>query len=269
MKAVRKLPALILLALAAQGCGGGDDSGMLSGPTGPYPAGQRRPDTNGKALVYAGRGTAVAEANVYADILAEHGVESDMADEYSLPDLSLDELAAYDVLVWPGGYATQQSNALDVATRERVREAVRERGLGFVGVCAGAFIAGVYGNLPEWGLRLIPSDFPYYYLEQQGVSAAMVNLTFSDGSQRDIVWYGGPQLNGFGQVVARYPNGDSAIGQNWSGAGLVVLSAGHPDAPESWRSSFGLSDSDGSQVDHELAWKMASAAIERTPMPGF
>jgi hypothetical protein len=57
----------------------------------------------------------------------------------------------FDVLVFPGGKASEQSEALGADGREAVRAHLRSGG-GYVGICAGAFLAS---SGRAWGLNII------------------------------------------------------------------------------------------------------------------
>ena len=65
------------------------------------------------------------------------------------------------------------------------------------------------------------------------------------------IWYGtGPGDPGHpGGVVARYPDGNPAITELWSGNGFVVLWGVHPTATASTLSSLGVSSSDGTHPE--------------------
>lgn len=79
------------------------------------------------------------------------GDESVSLTVVSEKDIREGRLGGYDVLVVPGGHAGVQGTALGAAGRKAVREFVRGGG-GYVGVCAGAFLAGVND---EWGLKIV------------------------------------------------------------------------------------------------------------------
>lgn len=214
------------------------------------------------ALVFNGSGTAGDDTASVVALLKAKGLTYRVVTSAQLNAMTLEEIADHGVIVWPGGKAKTMSDSLTAATEERVRTAVAEHGVGYVGFCAGAFVTGDYGS---WGLKFVPIDFPYYYLEYQGVVTAMVEVTFADGSTRDLVWYGGPELANFGQPIAKHPDGTTAIGQDFVGQGLVILSGPHPEAPDSWRA--GLNDSDGN--DLELTWKLIDAALKGEPVEGY
>src|SRR4051812_38995165 len=163
------------------------------------------------------------------------------------------------MFVWPGGSGTQMLNSLSGETRKRIRSAVIDYGVSYLGFCAGAFLgvspAPSGTNAPAY-LSLIPAPvLDYYYLENQGVTYAMTMQTFADGSQHDIVWYGGPVTpNLTGGVVSRYPTGEPSITQAREGAGFVIVSGGHPASP-----NLGIGDKDG--VDLDVVWMLIDAAL--------
>lgn len=281
MKKIRSKTAVLLVAgllAAISGCTG--QSAGLNGGLGamtmawPTDASVQVPRAAGSyevdALIFNGVGTAGADMDKIASILDSHGKSYQIVSSDELNSMTLDDLSRFGVIVWPGGYATQMSNSLTAETRTLVRKAVVERGVGFTGFCAGAFIA--VSPLPEdgqpqgWGFSILPQEtLPYYYLEDQGVVADMVQVSLADGQTRDLVWYGGPTTPEVsGGVIARYPNGQPAISQTWAGRGFVVISGPHPESPDSWRTSFGLVDSDGS--DDELAFQLINAALQRRPL---
>ena len=225
------------------------------------------------ALIYHGVATAYGDDEAIEGILDTLGISYQEASSDELNDMTLDHLSQFRMIVWPGGYAGQMSRSLTAATRDRIRLAVQERGVSFVGICAGAFIAvspaaepGAEG--PSWGLSLIAAEtLPYYHLEDEGVDYAMVDLDFARGPRRSLVWWGGPTLpevtNG---VIARYrDNHLPAMIQTWSGKGFVILSGPHPEAPLSWKTKLGLSDSAG--LEQDIAALLFQAALNREPLP--
>jgi len=66
-------------------------------------------------------------------------------------DVATQNLAAYDVLVFPGGSGSGQSKGIGEAGLENVREFVSNGG-GYVGICAGAYLA--CSNF-SWGLGIL------------------------------------------------------------------------------------------------------------------
>lgn len=220
------------------------------------------------ALIFNGTGTAGVDAQQIAEILDSKGKTWAMADSAQLDAMSVEELAKFGMIVWPGGYAGVNSSSLSAETRVRIRQAVSERGVSFIGFCAGAFIAVSPAGEPQgWGLGLVNAPtLDYFPLEDQGVTASMVPVKLGGGTTRELLWYGGPQMHEWpGTIVGRYADGAGAISQLRVGQGVVVLSGPHPEGPQSWRDEFGLVDSDG--LDFELAWQLMDAALNRVGLP--
>lgn len=216
-------------------------------------------------LIYAGDAAAYDDPEALAAIAESKGLTHQSVTSAELNQMSLDDLAKFGTIAWPGGYAGQMSDSLTAQTRDNIRRAVQERGVSFVGICAGAFIA--VSPDTSWGLSIVKAEtLPYYHLEDEGTDDAMVGIKLTQGSDRQLVWWGGPYLPEWqGGVIARYSdNNQPAIAQTWSGNGLVILSGPHPEAPENWRSKLGLSDSDG--LDQEIAGQMLVAAAKQQPM---
>lgn len=218
------------------------------------------------ALLFAGSGTWAAEVSSLRAILESKGASYQVVSSSELNALTLQELGEFGVLIFPGGSGGTQASSLKSATRERIRQAVQELGVGYTGFCAGAFIAVAPAPAPGrdviYGLGVVDGPvLDYYELENQGVTASMTLLTLADGSTRDVLWYGGPVTpDRAGDVIARYPNGDAAISQMDSGKGFVVIAGGHPGVPASSKSALGLRDSDGD--DFEITWQLIRAAMK-------
>jgi hypothetical protein len=252
------LSMLCLSLVVLPGC----DGQAVAGPSGAQKI-ARSPSKD--ILIYAGDSTAYGDPEAILEIAEAHDLKAETVSSTELDAMSLDQLADYGAIVWPGGYAGQMSSSLNRSTRDRVRAAVRERGVGFVGFCAGAFIA--VSPDTTWGLSLVVEEtLPYYFLEDEGIDSSMVRVDLLDES-RQLVWWGGPKLPEWPKgIIARYnADGSVAIGQTWAGNGLVVLAGPHPEAPQDWRDKLSLSDSDG--LDQELAWKMIEGALKGQPLP--
>jgi glutamine amidotransferase-like uncharacterized protein len=104
-------------------------------------------------------------------------------------------LEKFDVVVFAGGMASHQFHALGADGRDRVRAFVRKGG-GYVGICAGAFLAA---SAPyEWGMGLVDARIVDHEHWARGVGDVQVELT--DPGQ--AILRGGP-----GSHVYRYANG--------------------------------------------------------------
>ena len=66
-------------------------------------------------------------------------------------------------------------------------------GLNYLGICAGAILAGE--NFDLTGVR-----FRFYSAEDRGIRKEVVATTSADGSTLDQYWEDGPQLSGWGAV---------------------------------------------------------------------
>lgn len=278
------LGLMLLAAGIATACGSsGSDSpagavGALPSQTGPVsiPKGSRSFATD--ALLFNGAGTWSTEVTQLRSIFTAHGVTYQEVSSSQLNAMSTDELAQFGMIVWPGGYGSTQTSSLTTATKDHVREAVQVRGVNYIGFCAGAFVAvnpmPAPGTDPDYGIAIVPGPMLKYYALEAGfeksgkIDLAMTQQSFADGTQRDIVWYGGPMTpNVLGGVVSKYPDGTPAISQIWSGNGFVMLSGGHPTAPQALRDQFGLQDSDGEDLD--IAWKLLDATLHQHELPAF
>ena len=67
------------------------------------------------------------------------------------PDIRSGALAQFDVVVFPGGSGSKQAAALEQAGRAKVRRFV-ERGGGYLGVCAGSYLAA---RNYDWSLKIV------------------------------------------------------------------------------------------------------------------
>ena len=103
--------------------------------------------------------------------------------------------------------------------------------------------------------------------EMKGIRKAAVAITSAEGTRLEHYWEDGPQLAGWGEVIAKYPDGAPAIVQGAVGSGWVVLTGVHPEAPERWR--YGMSFTTPASDDNKYAARLIRAALERKPLPHF
>jgi glutamine amidotransferase-like uncharacterized protein len=138
-------------------------------------------------------------------------------------------------------------------------------GLNYLGICAGAILAGdtdaTNFNLTE-GVR-----FDFYAVVNDNVHKAAAPIAGADGVTLEQYWEDGPQLSGWGEVVARYPDGTPAVAQGACGKGWVVLCGVHPEAPENWRE--GLTFATPARDDNAYAAQLIEAALNRKPLQHF
>jgi len=148
---------------------------------------------------------------------------------------------------------------------------VRERGVSFLGICAGAWVA--VGPDPgekaaSYGFAVVTGSILNLFLPGGYEPVAdIVKVSFPNGSSRNLVWWGGPYTPEWQHgVVARYDTGQPAISQTWAGNGFVIVTGPHPEAPQGWRSTAG-NDPDG--LDYDIATDLIEAALRRVPLPAF
>ena len=119
---------------------------------------------------------------------------------------------------------------------------------------------------PYNGLNLTAGvRFPFYAIENQGIRKAAVPIAIAGGQAMTHYWEDGPQLTGWGDVVAKYPDGTPAIVQGAVGNGWAILSGVHPEAPESWRR--GMAFDTPASTDNAYAATLIAAARNRTRLP--
>ena len=189
-------------------------------------------DGSADILLFAGTGTSPNDVTAIKTILKEAGLAYSSVDTAQMNAMGRDVLRKHRLLIMPGGNFEDMGNALTPEAAANMAAAVRD-GLNYLGICAGAFIAG---NSPYNGLNLTEGkQFGFYTLESQGFRKSAVWITATDGSRSEQYWEDGPELSAWGEPIATYPDGTPAAVQGKAGGGWVVLVGTHPEAPESWR----------------------------------
>lgn len=280
--------AFALAALAANACSGGAqpittsvESLGAAGTAAPSSLAASEPVTPNATprswqtdvLLFTGPGTWSSEISSLENILTSHGATFQAIGATELNAMTVDQIAQYGLLIFPGGEGGTEAGALSAETHAHLREAVQSRGVSYLGFCAGAFIAvapAPQGNQDvSYGLGVVNGPLlQYYYLESQGIDIAMTEESFADGAQADLLWYGGPVTpNTPGGVIAKYPTGDPAISEMKSGNGFVILSAVHPTATQTLLNELGMTSTDGTHTD--IAWNLIHGALYQAPLPAF
>ncbi len=215
--------------------------------------------TNKIALVYSGTGICAedcASAAAYAATLA--GFTPKLIVGNSLPETATaDDVAAFfkDVAVWiePGGYATNSLQGMTAKLQTSLVDFIKNGG-GYVGFCAGAFMATTQiGTTGVAGLGIFPGNTtPFNGQETEAITW--------DGQLEQMYWEGGPYMTNYGSTVvpvAYYPDGTVAAARAQYGLGKVFLSGVHPEAP-AWWSGKGSSSSvvgpDQSLAAEQMLW---------------
>lgn len=222
------------------------------------------PADSSAVLLFTGSGTSPNDAAALESILRELQVSYATANSRQLDAMSVHQLTSYRLLIVPGGNFEAMGKGLSAATTANVRQAVRT-GLNYLGICAGAFLAG---NSPYNGLDLTSGvRFAFHSLEAQGTRKAAVTIAIAGAEPHDEYWEDGPVLTGWGDVVARYPDGTPAIVQGPVGEGWVILTGTHPEAPESWRR--GMTFATPAALSRRYAASLVDAALTRKELAHF
>jgi glutamine amidotransferase-like uncharacterized protein len=178
-------------------------------------------------------------------------------------DASLFETAK--IWVQPGGKSGTASNALGAANREIIKNFVSNGG-GYVGFCAGAFLATPkVGQTRVTGLGIIDGKTKVY---RKASGYPSVEKMITPEGIKYHYWEGGPwfsfttsQLQKV-TVKSRYnkTNGINAVETTY-GKGRISVSGTHPEAPQWWYDDGQIKDADG--LDHQVAADMIKWAAKK------
>lgn len=215
-------------------------------------------------LLFSGRGTSPGDVAAVEKILSREHLEYSTIGTRELNGLTELEIRKYHLLIVPGGNFEQIGKTLTLAAAANIRRAVRS-GLNYLGICAGAFFAG---NSRYNGLNLTSGvRFGFYAVEARGIRKSAVAITDAGGQTLDQYWEDGPQLTGWGAVVARYPDGTPAVVEGTYGSGWLILSGVHPEAPADWR--LGMEFKTPAETDNAYAAALIRAALNRESLPHY
>jgi len=137
----------------------------------------------------------------------------------------------------PGCLAAQltlASRALTADTTAIVHDAV-QGGLNYLGIGAGGFLAGGFPESHKSFDLTSGVRFGFYSAEKNGIQKAALRITTAEGPALDQYWEDRPELSGWGDAVATYPDGTAAIAEGCAGNGWVILTGIHAEAPDTWR----------------------------------
>lgn len=215
-------------------------------------------------LLFRGTGTSSGDVAAVETILTDSRLDYSTVSSSQLNAMSQAQLRQSRLLIIPGGNFITMGNSLTSNTTGNIRRAV-ENGLNYLGICAGAFLAG---NSPFHGLNLTSGvRFGFYSAEAQGIRKAAVPIAAVEAPTLDQYWEDGPQLTGWGAVVGKYPDGTPAIVQGTFGGGWVILAGVHPEAPASWRR--GMTFHTPVTADHDYAAALILAALNRVALAHY
>ena len=213
-------------------------------------------------LLFTGTGTTSGSVAAVETILSDLSLTYATATSSQLNGMSETAMKAYKLLLVPGGNAITISQNLSSTTINNVHNAIVNGGLHYLGICAGAFFAGNSGIYHY--LDLTPSGvwFNYYADYFKGITKEAVEIKGADGKTLDQYWQDGPQLSGWGSVVAKYPDGTPTVVEGKSGAGWVILCAVHPEATAAWR--IGMTFTTSVATDNAYAETLVTNALNGT-----
>jgi glutamine amidotransferase-like uncharacterized protein len=212
-------------------------------------------------LLFNGKGTSAGDVAAVEQVLRHAHFDYTTANSRQLGAMTTPELQRYRLLIVPGGNFEQIGKSLTPAAVSNLRTAVHD-GVNYLGICAGAFFAG---SSPYNGLNLTSGvSFRFYAAEARGIRKAAVRITTAGASPVERYWEDGPQLSGWGEVVAKYDDGTPAVTQGKFGSGWIVLLGIHPEAPDNWRTGLPFTTS-GAEA-RTYAATLTSAALNATPL---
>lgn len=175
-------------------------------------------------------------------------------------DIAANGLPGFDVVMFTGGAASTQAESLGEQGRENVRAFVRDGG-GYIGICAGAYLACTGF---DWGVGVLDAKTvdPRWQrgsgVVQVEVTSAGQAVTGLEAKVNDIYYLNGPILMPHGrdpippyETVAFFrteladngtPKGimlnSPAIARGSFGKGRVVVSSPHPERTKGLKASF-------------------------------
>jgi Biotin-protein ligase, N terminal len=215
-------------------------------------------------LLFNGAGTSANDVAAVEAVLSANHLDYTTINSSELNGMSASQLMAYRLVIFPGGNFIAIGDGLTSNATENIHHAV-QGGLNYLGICAGAFLAGQgrYKSLNlTSGVR-----FDFYADESRGIRKAAVPIAAIGTPTLEHYWEDGPQLSGWGDVVGKYPDGTPAIVEGKSGKGWVILSGVHPEAPANWRR--GMTFTTPASVAHAYAATLIDAALHGTRLPHY
>jgi len=208
------------------------------------------------------------------------GLDYDTANSAQLNAMTQAQMAAYKLLIIPGGNSITIGNNISSATTAHIKTAVRTYGLHYLGVCAGAFLVSYAGGTSYNDINLLNGIWFDLFTDSScgtnEIKLCTETLSLADGSTIVVYWEDGPQLTTqggtWGTVVAKYPNGQPAIIQGFAGNGWTLLQGIHPEAPRSWGCGTGCTCDFGTTTqaeDFAYSATLISAALNGTVLQHF
>jgi len=263
---VMSILVLVFVSIATSvnltGCGShsAQTTAMVPAPALPPPIAAAEP-----VLLFDGTGTTSSDVSAVKAVLSTLGISYATADSNQLNAMNEQQLGGYKLLIVPGGNSITIGQDLSAATTAAIRGAVQQYGVHYLGICAGAFFGGysIYNGVDLTG----GVSFDFYADENKGIHVEPVEISFASSSPLDVYWQDGPELSGWGQIVAKYPDGTPAIVEGQSGTGFAIFTGIHLEAPQSWRGRMTFTTP--VSVDLTYAGVVIEAALNGSTLPHF
>jgi glutamine amidotransferase-like uncharacterized protein len=224
------------------------------------------PASNGvpPILLFNGAGTSAHDVSAVKAILNDNHLDYATVNSSTLNGMSVSQLMAYRLMIVPGGNFIAIGDGLTSSTTANIHHAV-QGGLNYLGICAGAFLAG---HGPYNSLNLTSGvQFHFYADESRGIRKAAVAIACIGTPALEHYWEDGPEFTGWGAVVGKYPDGTPAIVEGACGKGWVILTGVHPEAPSNWRRDMTFTTP--ASVDNAYAATLINAALHGTSLPHY
>jgi glutamine amidotransferase-like uncharacterized protein len=216
-------------------------------------------------LLYVGAGTSDSDVSAVESVLGDLNIGYLTVDGPHLEGLTEAQLGGYKLIIVPGGNSITIGQNLSPAAVANVNTAVGGYGVHYLGICAGAFFGG-------WssynGVDLTSGvAFDFYADEYKGIHTESVQLSFPQMNSLEAYWQDGPQLSGWGNVVAKFPDGTPAIVEGNFGPGFVIFTGVHLEAPANWWTGPPFTNSLSQNISY--AGTVIQAALSGTSLPHF
>jgi len=226
-----------------------------------------RSNNSATATILLFNSTGVSPNDVVAiqTILDDNHLSYTTVNSAKLNSMGQADLMRYQLLIMPGGNFVEMGKGLTKGTVANIRYAV-QHGVNYLGICAGGFLAGssAYYN----GFNLISGvTFGFYSAENKDIHKAALAITSPGSATLEQYWEDGPQLSGWGLVVAKYPDGTPAVTEGNCGSGFVLLTGIHAEAPEYWRG--GMVFNTPATTDNAYAAMLINAALNSKALPHY
>jgi glutamine amidotransferase-like uncharacterized protein len=268
MRSSVKIVSIMSLSMALTGCSDSHDGSYATSPRQLAMATESalRSANAPPILLFNGTGTSSNDVAAIEAILNQNRLGYARVNSEILNAMNQSQIQAYRLLIVPGGNFVDMGDSLTARTTANVRNAVKG-GLNYLGICAGGFLAGsVPTPLKSFDLTS-GVRFGFYSAEKNGIRKAAVKVTTADGTALDQYWEDGPELSGWGDTVATYPDHKPAVAEGFAGGGWVVLAGIHPEAPDTWRQ--GMEFATPARASHAYASTLVDAALNRRRLPHY